>query len=207
MKRLLRRFFRYAVFILYVYLYEKPRGLDFHMRDQSFSKATQGKYSGYAVTPISHVKKFISCLNISKENSFLDVGCGKGLVLSIVEKFSYNKIQGIDIVEELVEIAKRNMTILGIQNRVQVLAEDATKFQDYGSFDHIFFSNPFPPAIMKPVLEKIIESLNDSPREVMLIYYNPHLNHQVIMETGRFQVVQELFDPIKGYKTHIYRSC
>jgi hypothetical protein len=58
---------------------------------------------------------------------------------------------------------------------------------------------------MKPTIEKIIESMKIFPREITVIYYNP-VCHNDFMETGCFEVVKELYDNIKDYKTYIYKS-
>lgn len=46
---------RYLLFGLQYFLWEKPRGLDFTMRDTSLLKKSQGVYHGYAKTDEKHL--------------------------------------------------------------------------------------------------------------------------------------------------------
>ncbi|MDR0392021.1 MAG: methyltransferase domain-containing protein [Planctomycetaceae bacterium] len=174
------------------------------MRDKSLLKSSGGILHGYSVTPTSHIKKIFSLLDITEKDSFLDIGCGKGFVLSKVVNFPYNKIAGLDIQSGLITIAKQNMERLKLQNRICLFVEDATIFKHYGEYNHFFLFNPFDASIMKPVLEKIIDT-HKQEKELTIIYYNPTC-HDIIMQTGQFKLVHDFFDPIKGYKTHIYKS-
>jgi SAM-dependent methyltransferase len=200
----IRQYFRYTIFFIRVFLYEKPRGLDFHMRDKSLLKSSGGVLHGYSVTPTSHIKKIFSVFNITKNDSFLDIGCGKGFVLTNVINFPYYKVAGLDIDKRLIEIAKKNMMILKLENRICLFVEDATVFANYGEYNHFFLFNPFDASIMKPVLDKIIDA-HKGKKELTIIYYNPTC-HDIIMKTGQFRLVHDFFDPIKGYKTYIYKS-
>jgi hypothetical protein len=47
----IKRYIQYFVFVLRVFFYEKPRGLDFYARDLSLKKSSKGKYHGYSVSP------------------------------------------------------------------------------------------------------------------------------------------------------------
>jgi 16S rRNA A1518/A1519 N6-dimethyltransferase RsmA/KsgA/DIM1 with predicted DNA glycosylase/AP lyase activity len=156
MFNLVRRYCRYIYFALRVFLYEKPRGLDFHMRDKSLLKSSGGVLHGYSVTPTNHIKKIFSVFNITKNDSFLDIGCGKGLVLTTAAQHPYKEVAGLDIDERLIQIATKNMNILKLTDRVQLFAKNATDFEKYGVYNHYLFSNPFDASIMKIVLEKIM---------------------------------------------------
>jgi tRNA A58 N-methylase Trm61 len=204
LQSMLRRYFRYFVFILRIYFYEKPRGLDFYARDLTLYKSSNHQYHGYSVCPAKHLKKIFSSINISGQNAFLDIGCGKGYVLAFATKYSFKKIAGFDISSNLIQIAQKNILKLNLK-QIQVFTADALYYEHYDEFDHFFLFNPFPSEIMKPTIEKIIMSIKKNPREVTIIYYNPTC-HKDFMETGYFELVKELYDNIKGYKTHIYKS-
>ncbi|MDR1384609.1 MAG: class I SAM-dependent methyltransferase [Planctomycetaceae bacterium] len=210
MLQIIRRYFRYICFALRVFLYEKPRGLDFHLRDKSLLIESKGKYHGYSITPAGHLKRIFSYLNVTEYDSFLDVGCGKGFVLTKAAALPYQRVAGIDLLSHLTQIAEKNLSILKLKNRIQVFTGDAAAFEYYGDYNHFFFFNPFDAEIMKPVLKKIIAShsnhdTKNAPNKLTLIYHNPAC-HNTILETGCFQLVHELYDPLKDYKTYIYLS-
>ena len=205
MQALIKKYYRYVIFMIRVYLYEKPRGLDFHMRDLTENKKSHGKIHGYSVSPEKHLKNIFKFLNITDRDGFLDIGCGKGFVLAYATKFNYHKIAGFDIFPNLTKIAEKNISILKLNNRVEVLTEDATRFSRYGEFNHLFMFNPFPSEIMESTLQRIVNSMDEIPRKLTIIYYNPTC-HEDIVATGRFHIVKELYDSMKGYKTFIYES-
>ncbi|MFP3041025.1 methyltransferase domain-containing protein [Treponema primitia] len=184
------------------YILEKPRGLDFHQRNQKLK--VKGKNHGYAITPESHLKQIFSVLNITEKNSFLDIGCGKGFVLTYAAKYPYQKIMGIEIDPKTAEIARKNILILNLDNRINISIADATNYA-YDEYDHFFLYNPFPGSILKIVIERILESLNTKPREITIIYFHPS-DHNVLMDTGRFKVVEKLHSLIKDYDTYIYKN-
>ena len=199
------RYYRYVWYLIKIYLYEKPRGLDFHQRDLKLQRNTQGSNNGYAVTPTSHIKQIFDAIDVKNNNCFLDVGCGKGLVITQATKYPFKKITGIDIVPHLIETAHKNIDVLNLQDRVQVCVTDASCFENYSDYDCIFLFNPFSEEIMEKTMQKIVESLETSPRNLCIVYCAPRDEH-LILQTGRFQLTQELHCFLKNFDTHIFRS-
>jgi 16S rRNA G966 N2-methylase RsmD len=126
-------------------------------------------------------------------------------VLTYAAKYPFKEIAGFDISQDLISIAQKNIQILKLENHIQVFTSDALQYNHYKKFDYFFLFNPFPSAIMIPTIQKIIESLEESPRKITIIYYNPTC-HKDIMATGSFQLINELYDKIKDYKIYIYNN-
>jgi hypothetical protein len=57
--------FRYMWFAFCALILEKPRGLDFHMRDTHIILESRGKCHGCAVTSESHLKQIFMTVNVS----------------------------------------------------------------------------------------------------------------------------------------------
>jgi multimeric flavodoxin WrbA/SAM-dependent methyltransferase len=187
-----------------VLILEKPRGLDFHLRNKQLKIKSGGKSLGYAITPESHLKQIFSAVEITGKNSFIDIGCGKGYVVTKAAEQPYNKITGIDIVPELIRTAQKNLSVLKLENRVNLCLADATTY-NYDDYDHFFLYNPFSADILKTVVRSIIGSLERKPRSIIIIYFHPS-DHRVFDETGYFEVSQKLYSFIKGYETYIYKN-
>jgi tRNA A58 N-methylase Trm61 len=181
---------------------EKPRGLDFHQRNTKLR--VKGKNHGYAITPESHLKQVFSAINITREHCFIDIGCGKGFVLVNATKYPYKRITGIEIDEETADIARKNVSILKLEDRITITTADATDYI-YDAYDHIFLYNPFPGNVLRIVVESILKSLTNNPRKLTIIYFHPS-DHNIFMETGRFEVVKTLHSFIKDYDTYIYEN-
>lgn len=85
-KSILRRIKRYIRFSIQYFIYEKPRGLDFTMRDRSLLKKSEGIYHGYSKSNEVHLRKIFQQLSY-EDAKLLDVGCGikRGVNVSFSE--------------------------------------------------------------------------------------------------------------------------
>lgn len=176
---------------------ERLQGLDFSLRDISTSVATGGIMYAYRVTPPGHFRKILKELDFNHERSFLDIGCGKGLMLKLARKHSgFSKCAGVEYNSEIADICTRNMHRLGLDD-VTVWVGDARTFEDYESYDTFYLFNPFGPEVFRDVISKI------PSHGTTVIYHNPTC-HQLVMDTGRFQLKKQLYDKVRKYYTNIY---
>lgn len=96
MKSLMKRYWRYTKYRIRYIFKERLFGLDFTMRDKSLLKKTNGTMHGYSITPEEHIREILAHLDFTKCSAFLDIGCGKGLVLKIVSGGSFQSLGGIE---------------------------------------------------------------------------------------------------------------
>ena len=169
---LVNRLRRYLLFLGEYLFMERPRGLDFTMRDTRLYQQSAGKYHGYSKTDEKHLQEIFRTLDFSRCRKLLDVGCGKGVVLKEAAKFPFERIAGIELQEELVRTAGKNFRILGLEKRISCMQADALDFDGYGEFDVFFFFNPFSEEVFGRVIDRILESRkSDGP--LTFIYHNP----------------------------------
>ena len=169
---LANRLRRYLLFLGEYLFMERPRGLDFTMRDTRLYQQSAGKYHGYSKTDEKHLQEIFRTLDFSRCRKLLDVGCGKGVVLKEAAKFPFERIAGIELQEELVKTAGKNFRILGLERRISCMQADALDFDGYGEFDVFFFFNPFSEEVFGRVIDRILESRkSDGP--LTFIYHNP----------------------------------
>lgn len=110
---------------------------------------------------------------ISKKNTLLDYGCGKGRVsLFMAYQVKCNSI-GIEYDERLFDKAVTNKQSGISGTRVQFECIDAKEYQLAPQVDRIFFFNPFSVEILKTALKRIYESYYDNPRQMQLMFYYP----------------------------------
>lgn len=201
-KKLLLRIKRYTWFLAQYYLYEKPRGLDFTMRQTDLYEKSEGRYNGYSKTNEKHLREIFEKIPDKDNMSFLDIGCGKGVVLKEAAKYPFQKVDGIEIQQELVMTAKKNFEILGISDRVRCIHSDAVQFSRYGDYDVFFLFNPFSEDILQRVADKIIESRSERNHRTVIIYHNPVFLH-VFERNARILKKELLHDKLKNYDTCI----
>jgi SAM-dependent methyltransferase len=209
-KHIIIQYWRYLWYSFRAFVLEKPRGLDFHARDKSFMV---GVNNGYAVTPESDLRSIFKFLDgfgmddgegISNDDNFIDIGCGKGYVLTKAAKYPFNKITGIDIIPKMVSIAKRNLTILKLDQRCEIFEADAISY-NYDEYNYFFFFDPFTENIFRMVIDSILESVKRKKRKIFVIYCRAR-SHYVFIETGRFKIVRKFHSLLKDFDSYIY-SC
>ena len=194
---------RYIIFAFQYYFIEKPRGLDFSMRDLEIPEGSGKSVHGYSKTNEKHLENIFQRLPFMQGLSLLDVGCGKVVVLKEAAKYPFDKVSGIDINPKLISIAKKNMRRLHLDKKIVCEEINTLEFQNYGSYNVFFFFNPFDGEILDRVIDKIIEDTYVMQKRIYIIYHNPVFKN-VIEKKGIFTLKHKLYDTLKQYETHIY---
>lgn len=194
---------RYVKFLCQ-YAVEKIRGLDFTLPAASEEVKASRDYNGYTKTPEKHMERLLQSLDISyKDSRFLDIGCGKGAVLRVASRLPFQKVAGLELDEDLIRIARRNMQILGL-NQVECIHANALEFDRYGEFNVFFLFNPFSDDILSQVLDVMLKTLEENPRDIYIIYHHPL--HYQLMENAGLRRVSVFYDKLKNYETYIYTN-
>lgn len=199
MENRLKRYKRYVRYLSQWLFLEKLGGLDFSMRDTSLIAATGGIFHGYSKTDESHAKEIFQSLNVDGTKRLLDIGCGKGAFLKEAAKWPFGAIAGIEYVEKLADIAKKNFKKLGLDDRVKVYRGDAVTFEHYGDYNVFYFFNPFDPEMLDKVMERMV---NAQKEKIWVVLHNP-VAADVVEKHGGVETVR-LYDPVKSYETRIY---
>lgn len=172
----------------------------------SGDKQSGCKYQGTRVLALRSLFNKLKS-DISPNSAFVDFGCGKGRVLLIASEFGFQEIKGVEFSEELCQIASENCAVYqkkkGIKKKLQVIMNDAAKYDIKPQEKFFFFYNPFDDCILQQVLENIVKSLQEKSRKIWLIYHNPtHSN--VIEEQSIFRKLMDL--KCWGYKFLVYSN-
>ncbi len=199
---MLRRWKRYLWFSIQYFLFEKPKGLDFTMRDKSLLKKSNGLYHGYSKTPEKHLKEIFDSLVFTGNDMLLDIGCGKGVVLKTAAGYPFKKVAGIDINAKCISVAVKNFQILGMENQISCWQIDAAGFEHYDEYNVFFLCNPFSGPILEKVADKLLEV--SEKKTVTIIYYNP-VYIDIFKQKGELTVLRQLYDKTKDYHTCIFQ--
>lgn len=90
---------------------DKMRGLDFAREVQTENGIMYGAPSTLRVRYI--VNKYFKN-HITDSDSIIDIGCGKGKMLTFFCKYPFKNISGLEYVKEMVDIAQNNLNVLKI---------------------------------------------------------------------------------------------
>ena len=109
---------------------------------------------------------------------FVDLGCGKGKPLMVAASYPFRRLIGVDISPACIRVAERNMARHRPEridpSRVELLVGDAEDFVFPGEPLVVYMYNPFPGAVLERVVGNLEASLRAQPREVVIVYVNPH---------------------------------
>ena len=126
--------------------------------------------------------------------TFIDFGSGKGRALLVASEFPFAEVLGVELATELHEIASQNIRSYRSKTQkcknVRSLNVDAAEFELPLTPLVLFLFNPFRPAVLIPVLQRLQHSLNSHPRDVTLIYAAP-FHAPLIEEHTALRLVEE----------------
>jgi 16S rRNA G966 N2-methylase RsmD len=130
-----------------------------------------GLYRPSSWSVLRHVFKE---LRVSGDDVFVDYGSGMGRVLILAGHEPFKRVIGVEMSEQLNEVARenleRNRDRLRCQD-IEVVDADATQWPVPDDVTIVYFYCPFPVHVFEQVLEQIFASLDRRPRALRLVYY------------------------------------
>jgi hypothetical protein len=121
--------------------------------------------------------QILNALPVSPEGlTFIDLGSGKGRTLLMASDYPFQRIIGVEFLEELHEVAQKNVRHYRSERQkcfdFGVVCADARDFEFPAEPAVLYLFNPFPDYVLRAVLENLRSSLESAPREFYLIYHN-----------------------------------
>ncbi|MFW2333109.1 class I SAM-dependent methyltransferase [Ilumatobacter sp.] len=115
---------------------------------------------------------------------FVDIGCGKGLVMLLASDFRFQKVVGVEASAQLCEVARSNMAVYESPSQqcmnLELYEGDATAFPMPENNTVYYLCNPFGPVVLDTFLDRLEESLSACPRDVLLVYDYPEPAYPVL---------------------------
>lgn len=138
--------------------------------------------------------------------SFVDLGSGKGRVLLVASEFPFAEIIGVEFATELHEVASHNIRSYRSKTQrcknVRSLNVDALEFELPLRPLVLYLFNPFRPAVLIPVLQRLQRSIDSHPRDVILIYQAPFHGSLIEQETALRCVEQSTYHNTYRFEAH-----
>lgn len=139
-------------------------------RDESHASLDNNPYEP---TPYAVLDRLAGSGLVGKRNMLVDYGCGKGRVGFYLSYQVRCRSLGIECDEWLFEGALRNLGRAASASRVAFERTDAAAFVPPAQADRFYFFNPFSVSVFARALEGIARSLEQNPREALLLLYYP----------------------------------
>jgi precorrin-6B methylase 2 len=112
------------------------------------------------------IRRMLKQLELTAEDTFADLGCGKGRILAMAALYTDAKVVGVEYDASLCQVARRNAAHHGVD--ITVTCSAAEDF-DYSGINVIFMHKPFGKATLEKVLDKIRADVSGPVR---VIYFN-----------------------------------
>lgn len=135
--------------------------------------------------------------------TFIDFGSGKGRMLFLAAEHPFRSVVGIELAADLHATAEAN--IRRYRNPKQACFNIVSVNIDALEFDFpndncvLYFFFPFRRPVMEPLIDRLDRSLDNHPRDIILVYMNPEL-------ADIFERTRNLRLHTSGRYYNVYRS-
>ncbi|MBK3496652.1 class I SAM-dependent methyltransferase [Viridibacillus sp. YIM B01967] len=171
-----------------------------------FGYPTLAHYHRYEPTPYVALEQFFDTYQLASTDHVVDMGCGKGRVPFYIHHRFQTQVVGVEMNPTFYDSALMNKTQYTKKFRMKsasidfqcVLAQDyIVKHED----NVFFFFNPFSIQIFRKVINNILQSIEEVPRQIHVILYYPSLDYvQFLQYETNFELQDEIL--IKELSTH-----
>lgn len=116
--------------------------------------------------------------------TFIDIGCGKGRPLIVAAQYPFKRVVGIEYSKQLVELCSLNLWRAKVNDRAEVICEDAASYVLPEGDLLVLMNNP----LKEPLLSQVLERVAAHPGKVVLAYRGPGLD--VVKASDLFDEVE-----------------
>jgi len=129
----------------------------------------------YDAAPWSALRRIFRHLRLDFSRfTFIDMGCGKGRIVLAASAFPFLSVIGVEFSPPLCRIAENNLAKCRRLRRrarsTRIIECDAAEFATPCTPCVFFFYNPFSFELLEMVIQHIVDSYRQYPREMYLIF-------------------------------------
>jgi SAM-dependent methyltransferase len=141
--------------------------------DLEFDADTGGYYQASNWLNLVKLHQVLRGWHVTKDDAFIDFGCGKGQVLALASRFPFGRVIGLDLSPSLIRIAERNAARIRGRAKcgaIELVEMNALDFPIPDDLTVAYFYMPFPTPVFERVVANIEESIARRPRLVRIVY-------------------------------------
>nr|WP_275695471.1 methyltransferase [Fredinandcohnia sp. SECRCQ15] len=164
-----------------------------------FYKATY--YHRYEPTPYHALEHFFNHYELKSSDRIVDFGCGKGRMLFYIHYRFGATVTGIEMNESLYQDAVKNQIRYerkhtNRKGEIQFQCVYAEEYRINPMDNRFYFFNPFSIQIFIKVINHILQSVEETQREVDLIFYYISEDYIHYLENSTsFELKEEIILP------------
>ncbi len=169
--------------------------------DRLLNISTAGRYDKladdfiypYEPTPYSVLERLLDSGLITRDNTLIDYGSGKGRASLFLAKTTGCRAVGVEFSRLLHDAAAKNLASSSLKNRVSFVLQRAEWYIPPAAADRCYFFNPFSEELLRRVLVNLVDSFYDFPREILLFFYYPSAEYiEVIRDFPEITFLDEI---------------
>jgi SAM-dependent methyltransferase len=158
----------------------------------------------YATISYRCIQSILDRLRLSQEDSFVDVGCGKGRVVCLAARRHLARVTGVEYSPTLASEAKRNsLKMRGRKSPVQIVCASAEEF-DYSESSVLYFFNPFEARVLDTVLQKAHADRGGWP--IRMAFVMESSDQRDVFRKHSWLACYDRFDDIDHHAVALYRN-
>ena len=127
----------------------------------------------YEPTPYCVLERLADSGFITKGDTVLDYGCGKGRVGFFLSYRTKSDSIGIEYDRRIYQMALKNLNTALLRAKTKFMPTRAEAYKVPPEVNRCYFFNPFSVEILRKVIARILESYYENPREILLFFYYP----------------------------------
>ncbi|WP_042144374.1 cyclopropane-fatty-acyl-phospholipid synthase family protein [Paucisalibacillus sp. EB02] len=175
-----------------------------------------GHYYPYEPTPYEALEALFEQYELESSDHVVDFGCGLGRLNFFIHYFYQASVVGVEMNEISYRKALQNQKQYAkkIKKPIQRVEFKCCRAEDYGITEkdnRFYFFNPFSIHIFQRIINRILRSVEESPREVDIILYYPsedyiyYMDNQSVFRLDKEIVVPGYFEKNPNERFLIYR--
>ena len=152
--------------------HEWDKLLEIRTSGRDDSHADQYRFP-YEPTPYPVLERLAGSGYITKKNTLIDYGCGKGRVGFYLSWQVRCRSIGIEYDDRIFQAALKNQESAVSGRRVEFHKNRAELYPIPEDVDRLYFFNPFSLEVLRKVMGRIRATWYACPREILLFFYYP----------------------------------
>ena len=120
---------------------------------------------------------------LRRDSVLVDYGCGKGRLGFFFHNQTGCRVIGLDHSKRMVKKANKNLQNYGNSAEICFIHTKAEEYLPVENANRFYFFNPFSSKIFAKVLEKIQESYDKNPREIIIFFYYSTIEYKLYLKT------------------------
>jgi len=144
-----------------------------HHEGLEFGEETGGFYQASNWLNLVKLHQVLRSWHVTRDEAFIDFGCGKGQVLALASRFPFGRVIGLELSPSLIAIAEQNAARIRPKARsgaIELVEGNALDYQIPDDLTVAYFYMPFPTSVFEVVVANIAASLERTPRRFRIVY-------------------------------------